>query len=76
MANMLDKKAFNEQVRLLFQAYLDECSTETDGFIEGLDITHQQAADFVNDVMLHYQEGEPLTEGQKVEPQTPISDDD
>lgn len=69
MANMLDKKAFNEQVRLLFQNYLDESSVDPDtGCIEGMLITPEEAVQFVNDVMLYYQDGEELTESQKVKP--------
>jgi hypothetical protein len=57
---------FHEQVRLLFQGYLDEAGTESNGFIEGLDITHDQAAEFVNDVLLYGRDGESLPDKLKV----------
>ena len=57
---------FHEQVRILFQGYLDEAGEESDGFIEGLDITFKQAVEFVNDVLLYGRDGEALEPRQSV----------
>lgn len=53
-------------VRHMFQTYLDDASMESDGFIEGLDITHAQAAEFVNDVLLYHRSGRELPHRLKI----------
>jgi len=60
------QKAFLKQVKELFQNYLDESGDESYGFIEGMDITFAQAVEFVNDVLLYAQDGEELTDEQRV----------
>lgn len=55
-------------MRDAMQDYISECSVESDGFVEGLDVTLPALVEALNDILLHSAEGdatmfEPIKEG-------------